>query len=270
MKQALRNSYRRLRLRGRWHATMANLRAQVAIGRKVNLAGVPPVAVILQSFSRPMNMSLIARTALCCSFVDRVVLTNNNPEVDIRRWVKIRDPRFHMVTQERKKGCGMRFEIAAGLPNDYFISIDDDLFLNPEQIASLYLALLEEPSVPHGLVGQQRRFETGNGDSSWELKGSPAGYTGPVDVINCVMAFSREHVKKYHELLGLIGMSGVDDIGSADDIVISASGSGRALCHHFGPTLSCPTTADPDIAMFQQHGFRERRKRIYAQVHAAR
>jgi hypothetical protein len=197
------------------------------------------------------------------------VLTNNNPDVDIERWVKIRDPRFQLVTQKRKKGCGMRFEIAAALPNHYFISIDDDLFLKPEQIASLYRSLLDEPGVPHGLVGQHRRFETDDGDSGWELKGSPAGYTGPVDVINCVMAFSREHVTKYHELLGLIGMGGVDDIGSADDIVISASGSGSALCHHFGPTLSCPTTADPDIAMFQQRGFRERRKRIYAQVHAA-
>jgi hypothetical protein len=252
----------------RLQADYARLRWQLRFGPAQDAPGLPPLAIILQSYARPKNMELIIRTALKCRFVGQVILSNNNPELDLSHLHNLGDSRLVLLHQDRKMPCGTRYDLASTLPFHYFMSIDDDVFLTPRQISSLFAALIENPAVPHGLFGQiWRKVEVGS-RQRWMLKGVPLRHEGPVDVLNCVVAFTSEHAESYREVLRRIGKSGSEDLGPADDIVVSASGSNRPLCHSVGRILTCASTDDPQIAAFLQPGVRSYRENIFRQVHA--
>jgi len=63
---------------GAWTArTYWSLRARVGIPEKL--------CVILPSYNRPWNMAPLVRAALHTEFVERVVVTNNHPQVNLGR-----------------------------------------------------------------------------------------------------------------------------------------------------------------------------------------
>ena len=257
------------RIRSRWRngAEYVQLGWRVRFGRDEQAPEWPPLAVIIQNFARPQNIGLIVRTALRCRFVDRVVLSNNNPEIGLAQLGLPSDRRLQLMQQDRRMQCGTRYDIAADLPHGHFMSLDDDVFLRPEQITALHAALTRRPTCPHGLFGQTWREVEGHAETRWTLKGVPLNHTGPVDVLNCVVAFTARHVQTYHSVLERIGRSGSDGIGPADDIVISASGSERPRCHDFGRVLTCASTDDPGIAAFLQPGVATYREGIFREVH---
>lgn len=257
------------RLRGRWRsrAEFMRLKWRVRLGRNQHAPDFPPLAVIIQNFARPGNIDLIVRTALRCGFVERVILSNNNPDIDVPHRKLPSDPRLKLIRQERRMHCGTRYDIASELPYGYFMSVDDDIFLQPEQITALYSELIRNPTCPHGLFGQTWREVADHGEKHWTLKGVPLNHDGPVDVLNCIVAFTAKHVETYHSVLERIGRSGSDSIGPADDIVISASGTSRPQCHNFGRVLTCASTNDPEIAAFLQAGVAKYREKVFREVH---
>ena len=48
---------------------------------------------------------------------------------------------------------GYRFVFAAQEADDYFISVDDDIFPAPRQWTEFFQCLLANEAVPHGLTG---------------------------------------------------------------------------------------------------------------------
>ena len=264
MASLLRQNIRRIRKR----IEMMQLRYRANFGRFEELAGYPRATVIVQSFARPQNIELIVKIALRCRFVERVIVSNNNPDIDLTKWVRISEPRYTLILQERKMPCGTRFDIARNTTSQYFICLDDDIFLRPDQIAALYTELLQDSSVPHGLFAEiWTKNQTPDGEAP-VLRGGTQRFEGHVDVLNCVMAFSRQHLERYFEILESMGKSDALDIGVADDVVISSSGSGQAKCHDVGRILICPTARDPGIALWQQEGFKSYRTSIFKNIRA--
>src|SRR5438132_199315 len=64
------------------------------LGLTIGRHGPEKVAVVLQSYRRPINIEPILQNLLACDFVSTVVVSNNNPEVDLASYVRVRDPRL--------------------------------------------------------------------------------------------------------------------------------------------------------------------------------
>ena len=133
----------------------ARWRARCALGRSVAIAGPERLTAVLASFARPQNLAAIARSVLACRFVDRVVVSNHHPAVRIREWVRTRDPRVTLLDAERAEPPLHRYVVARSIPAERFLFLDDDLFLAPEQLRLLFLRLIADPAVPHGMFGQR-------------------------------------------------------------------------------------------------------------------
>src|SRR5687768_3512064 len=66
----------------------------IRLGPSVDVSVPQKLTVILLSYKRPENLQAIARSALRCSFVEKVLLCNNNPLCAMEDWVKSSDKRL--------------------------------------------------------------------------------------------------------------------------------------------------------------------------------
>jgi choline kinase len=78
------------------------------------------------------------RNILKCDFVEKLVISNHNPEMSIENKVETRDKRLVFINQETKRGCGYRWVIANGFNPEYLIVVDDDILLFPSQLQKLF------------------------------------------------------------------------------------------------------------------------------------
>lgn len=238
-------------------------------GPRVRTRRTERATAIVLSYRRPKNIDAIARSILKCDVVGRLIVSNNNPDVEIRRWIGVRDPRLVVEDRGFNAGAAARFEIARREPAEFFFVLDDDLLLYPRQIAALVEALVDDPSTPHGLFGQRRKPAGGFEDGVH-------GVNGPLDVLNRAYAFTRGHLDEFFRLMEWLRMHAggdrldPDSIDRGDDMLLSFSGGSSPRCHDLGPLLDCPTQWLPGIAVWREGGFREYRERLYARLAAAR
>lgn len=149
--------------------------------------------VVLLSYRRMKNLRHIVDSLLVCEFVHEILLSNNNPEVRMEDFIRVRDPRLRIIDQKEHCFPSNRYELARQLPGRYFMSIDDDMFLSPRQIRKLFMALIENSSVPHGAGGEDFVVENGKVISRSHVRGEER----EVDVILWAYAFTREHLAGY-------------------------------------------------------------------------
>ncbi len=117
-----------------WRIAYVRWRCHIAMGRDEQLPGVPSATAILLSYKRPKNIEPIVRALLRCAFIDKVIVSNNNPAVRIGDWVHLTDPRIRLIDQTRDSPPGLRFAIAFDTPAEHFLCIDDDIFPYPKQV----------------------------------------------------------------------------------------------------------------------------------------
>jgi len=219
----------------------------------LRLPGAARLTVLLQSFNRPGNMDRLARAVACCDFVERIVVASNNPRVDLAAHLRLRDPRLEIVVAPEPRFAGHRWNLAAESGADYFLAIDDDLFLFPEQIAALFEALQADPATPHGLAGTVYRGPPGTTreerrrDEEWVTRAERE-----VDVIHRAYAVTADHVRRYRALRERLGLS---ECRFGDDILLSYAAAGRPRVHDFGPLLSCPSSSRGDVALWHTADF---------------
>jgi hypothetical protein len=144
------------------------------------------------------------------------------------------------------------------------MSIDDDLFLTPGQVRTLFLSLIANPSVPHGAGGEDFAVADGKVVSRRHVRGKDR----ETDVILWAYAFTREHLRKYFNLLDRLRMDN-GDLKASEDVVISFCGNGRARCEDLGRLLCCASARDRKIATWAQDGFAEHRCHLYLQCRNA-
>ena len=233
-----------------------HLRSRVAWRRASRPDGRPRLTVILLSYDRPANLDLIVR--LCrIDAVDRIVVSNNNPRYRVREMVRVRDPRLLLIDQPDAVKPGIRFVLARDEPSDLYVTIDDDVFPTPSQVGLLAGTLATQPDSPHGLVGKILRGES---FPPWPFVGANPRAGPRVDILNCVYAFSREHLDEYFRLAAAVGIENHAQFANGEDILLSFSGRTRPRIHDFGAVVVCASSALDGIAMSttHRHFYRER------------
>lgn len=226
--------------------------------------GNEKLSVVLLSYRRMKNLRRIVDSLLLCDFVGEIILSNNNPEVRMEDFVRVWDPRLRIINQPARRFPGWRYDLARELPARYFMSIDDDLFLTPGQVRKLFLSLLANPDVPHGAGGEDFSVENEKVVERRVVRGEDR----ETDVIMWAYAFTREHLRKYFNLLDRLRIDN-GDLKASEDVVISFCGNGRARCEDLGRLLCCASARDGKIATWGQDGFAEHRCQLYLQCRNA-
>jgi hypothetical protein len=227
-------------------------RASGRVGRSVTLAVSSRLTVLITLFHpvRAVHADAQVRNVLRCRFVEKVVVSSHNPDVNANASVRVRDPRLTFVNAPEKRGCGHRWTVAAALDPDSLLVIDDDVFLGASQIAGLFQHLVSVPRVPHGLSGI-RHLENDGLDFVDRQD-------VPVDYLCEVYAVTRQHLRRYAELRARVAnVAPVDELidSALDFMVVSCAGSGRPRIHDLGHILRCETFKTPGVAVHKRAGF---------------
>lgn len=205
---------------GRWHLRMR-------FGRALPWTRPERATLILLSYKRLHNMQALVDCARKIPFFDRIIVANNNVDVDIRDWVRTRDPRVTLRNQPGGGPSGTRYEIALHADGEYCVSVDD-VFLFPEEYQTLLEGLLAEPQVPHGICGQIYFPEAGpDARLCFALASS---YRGQSPSATTCTRSRRRTPGTSSGLLDEFGYKDTREAGRIDDIVLSDSGEARPIC----------------------------------------
>lgn len=235
-------------------------------GPRVSIAGPEKLTVILLNYQRVRNLEPMVRSLLRCDFVEKILVSNNNPRYRIADWIRLRDERIQLVDQPRRTVSSIRFRIACQEAGPYFLAIDDDVFLYPRQVRRLFEELLARPSSPHGIQGENFLGETTPGTfRGWQV--NLHDQEGQADDINTCYAFTREHALETDRLARCLGLDLVD-IYMGSDVILSASGRERPFLHDVGPVLHCLSQHRLGVATWTMRGFFPQRAKMFRSLRA--
>jgi len=231
-------------------------------GRTCRSSRPERLAVILLSYRRPKNIDKILSSLVLCEFIDEIILSNNNPEFPIEKYLHIQDPRLRIINQPERRYPSYRLELSLEAKSEFLLAIDDDVFPEPEQILGLFEILLETPSLPHGVGGQVFSEDLTKAEEI-------AGRDTPVESLMWLFAYTREHVMKYFEMLNTLRIDN-RQLDSSEDVPLSFTGESFALIHDLGPVFRCPTSTKAGVATLQTPGFFQQRTRLVRQMRELR
>lgn len=223
------------------------------------------LTVILLNHKRPKNVGMIARYALRCGFVGKVIISNNSQDYPIENYVKTDDPRLLLLNHKQPSGVGISFELAREYPARYYVRIDDDIFLHPAQLQWIYWNLRQAPQCPHGIFGAARD-QGHTADKKWPFVHVRNSRT-TVDILNGLFAFTHEHLEEYFRLCILLGITDQRTLMNGEDIVLSFAGSQKPLIHNIGMIWECTSASIPGVALHMSRPrFFEERWRIFSEL----
>ncbi len=213
-------------------------------------------------------MEPLARSCLRCGWIDNIVIINNNPNEKIANWVRLKDPRIMLIDEGVNKGAMQRYIYASQSDGRFFVSVDDDIFLTPEQLSTLFEHLLENPTAPHGMFGQ-RWLGAHATNPQQSFLNCVQGVDDDVDILNRVYFFTKEHAIECLRLAKLAGYTTDEELRTlspVDDILLAFSGTKRVRCHNVGICIDCPSQAEPTIAQWMQKNFLKMRMILYEKL----
>lgn len=225
------------------------------IGRKISIDGPQKVTILLTYYhpARMIHIDDVVRNFLSCTFVDKIVITNHNPDVKIQDKVKLRNERLILINQDIRRGNGYRWRVANTIQADYFIVIDDDVLLFPSQVRELFQHLLSEPEIPHGFAGQilleNDEFEFRERENA------------EIDYLCELYAVTGTQVKRYAEIECLLSDEDktlADYVERfADHIVISQTTAHNPKIHKVNRLLRSETFKTIGIATHKDDQFKD-------------
>ncbi len=253
------------RERLRWFSAFRRWQQRADADPASSFEGVPDVTAIVLSYKRPQNIRPIVRSLLSVPQIGRILVSNNNSHTVLPPMLGLGDARVRVIQQAIDAPTNRRFTLALADGAPYFLFVDDDVFLTPGQIDRLLLALRKEPGVPHGVTGQIY--------DAWmdRTHNNVCDHEGPLDILNCVYALTRDHVLEFFRIAEGIGcVPGTPLWGTSiwDDIVLSHAGKGRPKTHRLGDMLRCPTSATRGIAVFTGDQFFRNRVTLFRKIRA--
>ncbi len=238
-------------------------------GERLPWRGEQRITVVLLSYKRVHNMDTLVRNLLRADCVQHLVVSNNNPDYRIADWVRVEDARLRLVDQPHRAHAGLRFELARQAPGDYFISVDDDVLLYPEQLELLFKGVLERPEVPHGVQGERfiGRGGTQRAGVFGEWEPGCSGNT-EADVINTVYTFTRAQLEEMYRLAAALGRE-VATLANGEDVLLSMSGQGRPRVHDVGEVGQCLSWRRAGVATWRtRQAFFHERTALYESLQA--
>jgi hypothetical protein len=224
------------------------------LGRRFSLSDPQKLTVLITYFdpARMVRINHQLRNILKCSFVERIIISNHNPRVNIQEKIKIKDRRVKVISQTVKRGCGFRWQIATKIKPSYLVVIDDDLFIFPEQLTRLFNSLLAEPEIPHGLSGMIY-FP----DGSYEFHDKE---NREIDFLCEIYAVTKKHLDRYVDIYSDFSsnesVSRIVD-SATDFIIISQTGTSEPKIHDVGRLLRDETFKKEGVAVHKGQMFNE-------------
>lgn len=215
----------------------------------------PSTAVIIINYKRPQNIGRIvsaAAEALPASPIH--VIDHGEGPCSLIGREDIPWDRCWLRTQPNA-GPGVRVQIAAHGPFDHYLCIDDDTFLDADQIKRLMLRLEIEPERAHGVTGQMLRRGP---EGAYSLEDC-ISYPTFVTVLNRVYAFTRARAAAALKLAELVGYDRWEAVTRTDDILLSSAGALPCRVHDLGRFGVCSTSAADGIAIHRGEGFHDER-----------
>jgi len=255
------------RLVRRWLSPLAllTLRLRCRFGSDISVPGGQQCTVVVASYVRPKNIQTIIDALVKCRFVSEIVISNHNPEIVMVDFIESDDKRVRILNSEKREHCGYRFKVAGNLRGEYFIILDDDIFMLPEQIRKLFMHLLDDSTVPHGFHGTRYR-SADDADMVNEIQ-HIARREANVDVLHQGYAVTKSHIANMLRIAASARRSGhftdENPANFADDIMISVSGEAQARVHDLAPILTCPTSLQEDVAYSGRADFEQLRNRLF-------
>jgi hypothetical protein len=220
----------------------------------------PAIAVIILNWKRPQNIGRIVETASEALPHAQIFVVDQaeDPDSLIERTDVPRE-RCWIRTQPNA-GPGVRIKLAAQMPFDHILCLDDDIFLTVDQIRILMARLAADPDSVHGLIGQLfRRYRTG-------LQRIRLRADSEASFLNCVYAFTRTRAIATMRLARSTGYARWEDVARTEDILLSAAGPGPARVHYLGPLDRCETSSAQGVALVSSAGFREERHTLIVEL----
>ncbi len=262
-----------LRLRATLHdfekAQYNYILSLLRLGGRIQHKGEEKATVIILSYKRMKNIPRILNSVLLCGFVDRIIVSNNNPSVDLSPYIKYQDPRIKLIQHKVRKGPSYRYDLAQEFDSKFYICIDDDVFPSPWQLLYMFKSLLRTLTSPQGCTGAIYHPNLRSFEQLYSRTLFPGNFSRPVDVILHIYYFTRKHLDRYFEILKAIAVRN-EDIHSSEDVILSFTGAGRPLFVDVGYMPQCPTKSHPDVATWQKEGFKEYRNDLYMKLCALR
>jgi hypothetical protein len=211
--------------------------------------------VILQTFSpeRLKNVKRQVDLLIKCSYIDRIIISNNNPIFRIEEYLDFGDDRVVFINQPEKRGCGYRWKLLINYELKFILSFDDDILLFPSQMGTIVSRLVENPEVPHGISGSI--------DSNF-VKGAD----NEVDYLYQLYAITYQHLKRYILLENEVLIRNPSLRHAVeffhDYLLISNTGAGKPKIHNVGIYVQDPTTSEPGIALYKSIDFNKEKKEL--------
>src|SRR5665647_2075178 len=109
----------------------------------------PSLAVIVLNYKRPQNIGRIVRGAREGLPHAQIFVSDNASQDGLHARDDIPWSEVWLHRAVANNGSGARIALAAGLPFDHYIAVDDDIFLTPDQYAALADRLRREPDRAH-------------------------------------------------------------------------------------------------------------------------
>jgi hypothetical protein len=236
-----------------WGACAHRLRKRRIRNGKVCRSDCPErLSVVLLSFKRPSNIDRILSSLVLCEFVTEILISSNNPAIRITEYLRTGDPRIRIIHQPELRYASVRFEVSLETTSPFILAIDDDVFLEPEQIRTLFEALVADPTVPHGVGGQIY-------SASQPLSSVAVTRTNQrVECLVWLFAYTRQHMHKYFDLLERLKIDN-RTLRDSEDVPLSFAGDDYSRIHNVGRFPHCPSNAKKEIATCRNPGFDERR-----------
>ena len=265
--------------------------------------GSERLTVILLSWKRIHNIAPMVDSVLSLPFVERVVISNNNPEYRIRDWVRSDDGRIRLIDQPEPTCAGVRYDLMLDEPGEFFFAIDDDVFLaavtdrvavrrNPAGAAhparyswGIFFddverdrasgriperlwkrgVLATDDYLNAGLVSAGVRPGSEPKAQHGSLSGLKSADT-PVDVLNVCYMLTRAHALEYRRLVRALGLDTRRLYN--DDLPVGFCGDERPYCHDVGPFLECLSSARKGVATWRRDGLVKERFDLFRRLRA--
>ncbi len=202
---------------------------------------------------RLKNVKRQIKILLKCAFIERIIISNHNPQVRIEEAINIVDNRLILIDQAERRGCGYRWVVVNSYQPKFIFSIDDDILLFPAQLARVLEELIKHPEVPHGIAGWYRSDYKQNSETV-------------VNDLTQFYAITNKQLEKYFELVKEISFRD-EKMGEyiefwGDNLLTSKTGNGLPRIHKIGIFIQDRTATKPGVAAYTYNGFGSGRKKI--------
>ena len=231
---------------------MADQVAQAQVAEAFDPSGL---AVIIMNYRRPQNIGKICRT-VAAALPEAIVFLLDQADDDsctVRHML----PPGVWYRRATNAGCIARLRIAAALPFQRYLAVDDDLFLTQTQLRQLATRQQFAPDRVHGIWGQKvmvdgKRLRVHNSINKQDAE---------VSILNQAYAFSRTQAADALELIEATAFD-AEEIKLCDDILLSSAGKRAPVCHDLGSLAVCQTSNEAGVALGTERRFHETRARL--------